>query len=702
MESAVDVVEEAAGAAAKAAHDTPGIPESVAEKAEETKEIAEKVEEVIGTVEFVAEKVEEIAEEIKKEAEAIESKAVELIESKEKREELIEKAIDYVTGQTPEELKSTDVKDLEVTPIEEEVKQIEDVKAKEEAPAAEVKEAEVVADKSIEKIGLVGKLMQFFSNEEKTPESVEPVVKDAIVEGGEIVEEKAAEAVSEVAQSVEKDAGDVSKVAQVVEDVSTKVESVVEVVEEAADAAVTAAHDTPGIPESVAEKAEETKSIVEKVEEVIGTVEIVAEKVEEIAEEIKKEAEAIESRAVELIESKEKREELIEKAIDYVTGQTPEELKSTDVKDLEVTPVEEEVKQIEDVKAKEEAPAAEVKEAEADKSIEKIGLVGKLMQFFSSEEEKPGKDVAVEGESAVQKAADEVITAAGVVEEISKKVESAVDVVEEAAGAAVTAAHDTPGIPESVAEKAEETKEVAEKVEEVIGTVESVAEKVEEVAEETKKEAEIIEGKADTSQAESGLFDQLISIFSKKEETKEDVPPAPEAAVEPQEPDTVVATERAEKSDSEGAKDNSTDIVNIDETVSTSLKPSETNDDSTPVVDKLLSSESAKKESLVEKFASFFGEKKPDSKQSAGVTSDSSKEIHASDSPTEAVPEPVAVGDSSPEGATSVSGPSEESQTGAEVKQEGKDVIVQLTPTPVEKDYGQSNPEDADMYTTRS
>ncbi|XP_071525298.1 uncharacterized protein [Panulirus ornatus] len=42
-------------------------------------------------------------------------------------------------------------------------------------------------------------------------------------------------------------------------------------------------------------------------------------------------------------------------------------------------------------------------------------------------------------------------------------------------------------------------------------------------------------------------------------------------------------------------------------------------------------------------------------------------------------------------------------RTGASVKQEGKDVIVQLTPPkPVETDYGQGNPEDSDMYTTRS
>ena len=36
----------------------------------------------------------------------------------------------------------------------------------------------------------------------------------------------------------------------------------------------------------------------------------------------------------------------------------------------------------------------------------------------------------------------------------------------------------------------------------------------------------------------------------------------------------------------------------------------------------------------------------------------------------------------------------------AVVVEEGKDVIVQLTPAP-EKDYGQSSPEDNDMYTTR-
>ncbi|KAK8395647.1 hypothetical protein O3P69_005632 [Scylla paramamosain] len=41
------------------------------------------------------------------------------------------------------------------------------------------------------------------------------------------------------------------------------------------------------------------------------------------------------------------------------------------------------------------------------------------------------------------------------------------------------------------------------------------------------------------------------------------------------------------------------------------------------------------------------------------------------------------------------------SATEAVVVEEGKDVIVQLTPQGPEKDYGQSSPEDSDMYTTR-
>lgn len=40
-------------------------------------------------------------------------------------------------------------------------------------------------------------------------------------------------------------------------------------------------------------------------------------------------------------------------------------------------------------------------------------------------------------------------------------------------------------------------------------------------------------------------------------------------------------------------------------------------------------------------------------------------------------------------------------KTEAMVVEEGKDVIVQLTPQGPEKDYGQSSPEDSDMYTTR-
>lgn len=40
-------------------------------------------------------------------------------------------------------------------------------------------------------------------------------------------------------------------------------------------------------------------------------------------------------------------------------------------------------------------------------------------------------------------------------------------------------------------------------------------------------------------------------------------------------------------------------------------------------------------------------------------------------------------------------------KTEAKVVQEGKDVVVQLAPTTPEKDYGQSSPEDSDMYTTR-
>lgn len=46
----------------------------------------------------------------------------------------------------------------------------------------------------------------------------------------------------------------------------------------------------------------------------------------------------------------------------------------------------------------------------------------------------------------------------------------------------------------------------------------------------------------------------------------------------------------------------------------------------------------------------------------------------------------------------------EGAETGDSVKQEGKDIVVQLAP-PLPKpeiDYGQSNPEDSDMYTTRS
>ncbi|XP_037775467.1 fibrous sheath CABYR-binding protein-like [Penaeus monodon] len=338
-----------------------------------------------------------------------------------------------------------EVKPVETVP-EPEVKPTETL-PETEAPSdpevkgkADAREAEAApSDDSIRKVGLVNKIIQYFSKEK------EPL-KEIVVEGGEKVEEKIAEAVSEAAEFVEKGADKVIEDAEVVEEIGEKVESAVQVVEEVAGAAAKAAHDTPGIPESVAEKAEETKEIAEKVEEVIGTVEFIAEKVEEVAEEIKKEAEAVESKAVELIESKEKREELIEKAIDYVTGKTHEELEGVeikkpeaalveepvavaDAKEPEVTSVEEgkqgarepEVPAPEGMEVQEKlsavteekeatvAPIEELKEAEVttEKSAEKIGLVDKLIQIFSSEDEKQG-DENLSLEPGVKEAVAEV------------------------------------------------------------------------------------------------------------------------------------------------------------------------------------------------------------------------------------------------------------------------------------------------------
>lgn len=85
---------------------------------------------------------------------------------------------------------------------------------------------------------------------------------------------------------------------------------------------------------------------------------------------------------------------------------------------------------------------------------------------------------------------------------------------------------------------------------------------------------------------------------------------------------------------------------------------------------------------------------KPQSKVAAPdeppVTSSPEAEVSPS---TESTP-------SSEEDTTTPESEGDESSTS--VKQEGKDVIIQVDSTLPEKDYGQSNPEDSDMYTTRS
>ena len=510
-ETVLKVTEDISEAASEAAKEVPGVPAVVEEVIERIEDVAKEAEVVVDTITNVAEKVEEIAKEVVEEAKVIETKAVELVESEEKREELIEKVAEYIGEKLSEESHKIEVtvdttalsaettsanETSKIEPVIEEETEtaltVEQDGKKMEPISSEVPKTLVESQVAVEKQGLFDKLLSLFSKDEDDKESkesintgeevskakieaggavdqvkeepvmlesepvtagveqimeepvvhepqlespvaetvlpvVEHVVEDVAEKIGEEVVEKAAETVVEVTKEVEREADLIADVAASVEKVGGEAETVIKVTEDITEAAFEAAKEVPEMPAIVEEVIELIEDVAKEAEVIVDTVTNVAEKVEEIAEEVVEEAKVIEAKAVELLESEEKREELIEKVTEYIGEKLLEESHKTEVT-VDTTALTEEVTSADDVESLES-----VRTDDSPVTVKNEGLFDKFVSFFKDKKEdaipsegkalvEDSKEPVFEGHSHVQDLEEPVVEVKTVneIEEISK------------------------------------------------------------------------------------------------------------------------------------------------------------------------------------------------------------------------------------------------------------------------------------------
>ncbi|XP_068218058.1 fap1 adhesin-like isoform X2 [Palaemon carinicauda] len=216
---------------------------------------------------------------------------------------------------------------------------------------------------------------------------VEKLAENIVEKAGERVVEEIAEVVEEISKEAEKAAEVIAETAEVVDESGEEAAKCVKAIEVIAEAADEAAKDVPGVPEIVEEISEKIDEIAKESEAVIDTVVAVAEKVEEMAKEIDQEAKIIEAEAAILVESEEKREELVEKVIEFVgeklSGDSPKEEASSEVLEAkfesQTVKVDESIEPSQLVAENLEAAAADVK---------KEGLFDKLVNLFKDKDAK--------------------------------------------------------------------------------------------------------------------------------------------------------------------------------------------------------------------------------------------------------------------------------------------------------------------------
>ncbi|XP_069938009.1 microtubule-associated protein futsch isoform X2 [Cherax quadricarinatus] len=143
---------------------------------------------------------------------------------------------------------------------------------------------------------------------------IESVAKDIVVDVADKALKTVSEVVKETAEDVVGSVSDVLEVTDVVKEIDQKVVPVLDDINKATEEVPK----VPWVTESVAVTAKFINQISEETENVVETVTFVAEEVHDVAENIKNESIAIEHEAAELVQSEEKREELIQNIIDYV------------------------------------------------------------------------------------------------------------------------------------------------------------------------------------------------------------------------------------------------------------------------------------------------------------------------------------------------------------------------------------------------
>ncbi|KAK4310744.1 hypothetical protein Pmani_017730 [Petrolisthes manimaculis] len=656
-DSALTVVDEVVEMGVKAAEDTVGVPEALTEKMEEVEKVVEVMEQVANVVTTAAGQVEGLAEEVEEKAKEIRDEAKKVQGSEEKQEEIFEEIVDYAKDKLTEAIEvknketassTADVsKDMtlsmrsvntessveastQVTPVQEselatdaaarfgsipeeqvqtEATEVEKLKhITEEESKVDKESVETVKEASMEREGLINKLVKMFSKDKKSaleetpsepvkesqsvidsvslptteivnePEKVgkvssdpdtlkettnvemdnseepprnivevlEPVIenvtKEAVVKVVESVVEEASNIVKGATSEVVEYASSVVEVTDVVEEVGEKIISVMDTVQELTSDAI----EDKDTPENVAAQAGKVKLVSEGVEIVAEKVLDIADKVEEVAEIVKEKVVSIEQKITELVAgSEEKREELIEDAIDFVTSKSSEETASILPQELEsetISAVPHESPRMKEDKEVEESLVKGVSESQdavpqPPEPVLKKGLFSTLAQIFSKKEEEKeehqdkGQSVEilteiVEGkpslETNIQDIKEESIVDVG---ELKKNIEEISDITE----ASTDKLEDNEG-------KLDETTDTIDVSETPLDTGSKRDLPVDETSSLTPDSAEVTEEKilqeekpsqmkqltaeaADSQVPErEGLFDKLRSLFSKDKE----------------------------------------------------------------------------------------------------------------------------------------------------------------------------------------
>ncbi|XP_069174865.1 fap1 adhesin-like isoform X2 [Procambarus clarkii] len=660
-----------------------------------------------------------------------------------------------------------------------------------------------------------------FSEDEAKPNSIgevlqpviEGIAKDVAEDVADDAMETISEAVKETARDVQEAVSGVVKVMDIVEDVDKQIVTVLDAIQEASEEA----QKIPGISESLAFKAKVVEEVSEQIETVVEAVTTVAETVEDVAEVIRKEAIEIENQAVELMQSEEKREELIENIIEYVTGN--ESSSSDGIKDesLELPAVDLKMPSSEDtteipnelqkeVSTQEEpeeklpyVSPTEVLEVPKDSIIEpavKDSLFDKFVNLFSKDDEHKvkiaggGKSVGERVEPVEEELKNIIIkhdTESSKIDKINKPSTSTTVVADGKGLIDELTSPFSNGKEEAITKsvmrvkeldsdlcRTESEEQVNEKVieldigtptfkEEKKGVFDKLSDfltkgKEDNVLSETLKvpggeERENIEKlsmdairEAGNTSAESSVIAEppssanqpndtnILEIYSINEDTADrsckvavvaDTQSAAAVAavvthVDVSEEESLIQSNFvmvSSKEDIEGTPISDSAVPSLVEVPKLSSEssvsvPSETEEPLLEVKDKSLVDRLAELVSVDDKNTENLSQKDTVN-QPNEVAEQSKPEMTFVDSDNIFVvkTKPSSGGDSG----TAVESGQERSdaavpvwqgfsRTGDSVKQEGKDIVVQLAP-PLPKpeiDYGQSNPEDSDMYTTRS